>query len=113
MGTVVRHRVVLVEIERDDAREVDVTGLMASDQLLVNADRGAPGGQAEDGPALGPDLPMNDLDDAFGDEGGEVFMLGEDDGAEALTVAGAFNGGERRSPRGGLHTLTSIIAPRL
>src|SRR5467141_864511 len=45
VGTVGRHRVILVEIERDDARKIDVSRLVAADQLFVDTQGGAAGGE--------------------------------------------------------------------
>ena len=81
VGAVGRHRVVLVEIERDDAREIDVPRLVPADQLLIHAQGRAARGKPEHHAALGAGLAVNDLDDPLGDRGGEVRVLGENDGA--------------------------------
>ena len=48
-----RHRVVFVEVERDDAREVEALLLVQADQLAVQPDGRGAGGQAEDGGPAG------------------------------------------------------------
>ena len=98
VGTVGRHRVVLVEIERDDAREIDVPRLVAADQLFIDAQRSTARGEAEHRAPLGARLPLNDLDDPLGHGGGEVRVLGKDDGAEPLAVARALDGRRGRPP---------------
>ena len=93
VGTVGRHRVVLVEIERDDAGKIDVACLMAADQLFVDPEGSAPGGQPQDCSTLGPGLALNDLHDPLGDGEGEVRVLGKNDGAESLALPRALDGG--------------------
>ncbi len=93
VGAVGRHRIVLVEIERDDAREIDVARLMAADQLLVHPQRGAACGEPEHRPALGAGLALNDLRNAVGDRERQVAVFRKDDGAESLAVARALDRG--------------------
>ena len=68
VGVVERDRVVLVEIERDNAREIDVAGLMTADELPINAERGAPGGETKYRLASGASRAADDFDDAVGDQ---------------------------------------------
>jgi hypothetical protein len=119
VGAVRRHRIVLVEVEGDDAREVHGTRLMAADQLAVDADRRAAGGEPEDGVALRGRLAADYLDDAVGEQHDQVVVVGHDDAADALALARAVDdrgcaaegGGGGRGSRG--QTFTSIVAPRL
>src|SRR5712671_1083836 len=117
VGTVGRHRVILVEIERDDVRKVDVAGLMTADQLFIDAEWRAAGRETKHRAPLGARLALDDLDDPLGDSGGEVRMLGEDDGAESFAIARALDGRRGRPARRGgslgHYTFTSIVAPRL
>lgn len=110
-----RHRVVLVEIEREDPRKIDIARLVAANQLFVDAEGGAAGREPEDDPAFGSRLAVNDLDDPLGHERGQVLMLVENDGAKALTIASAFDGwdGARRGVSLRRQTFTSMAAPRL
>ena len=68
MGVVGRDGVVLVEIERNDAREVDVTGLMTADQLPIDAEGGAPGGETKYRFASGASRAADNFHDAVGDQ---------------------------------------------
>ncbi len=115
VGAVGRHRVVLVEIERDDVRKIDVAGLVAADQLFIDPEGRAPRRETEHRTALGARLALNDFDDPFGDGGGEVGVLREYDGPEPLAVARALDGRRGRRPRRSLghYTFTSMAAPRL
>jgi hypothetical protein len=76
-----RHGVVLVEIERDDTRKIDLARLMTADQLFVHAQRGAAGREAEDCATFGLGLALNHVDDAVVDRHREVGVFGKDDGA--------------------------------
>ena len=105
VGTVGRHRVVLVEVERDDARKIDVAGLMAPDQLFVDAEGSAPRSEPQDRSTFGAGLALNDLDDPFGDREGEVRVLGKDDGAESLALARALDREGCGAAGGGLRHL--------
>src|SRR5436190_1834620 len=112
-----RHRVVLVQIERDDARKIDVARLMAADQLFVDTERRAAGRETEHDPALRPCLALNDFDDALGHRDREVRVLGEDDRTQPLALTRAFDGNGVRacamSGSLGHYTFTSMVAPRL
>src|SRR5207247_10729923 len=87
VGTVGRHRVVLVEVERDDARKIDVAGLMAPDQFFVDAEGSAPRSEPQDRSTFGAGLALNDLGDPFCAREGEVRVLAQVDGAESLAAA--------------------------
>src|SRR6185503_13616419 len=110
-----RHRVVLVQIERDDAGKIDVPRLVAADQLLVDAKRSAAGGEAEHGPAFGAGFALNDFDDAVRDRDGEIAVLGEHHRAQPLALTRALDGRRENAAFGGFrhYTFTSIVAPRL
>ncbi len=64
---------------------------MAPDQLAVHADRRAPSGEPQHGPAFGGRLAVDDLGDAIGEQPDEVVVIRHDDGRETLALAGAFD----------------------
>ena len=61
------HRPVFVEIKGHNAAERDPFLAMEADQLVVDADRRAPGGEAEDGLPAGRGARLNELCDLPGD----------------------------------------------
>ena len=82
-----RHRVILVEVERDDAGVVDLAGAVAADQLLIDPEGGAAGGEPEHAAALRRRFAADHLDDPVREQRGEVVVVGDDDGAQPLALA--------------------------
>ena len=87
VGAVRRHGVVLVQIERHDAREVHLTRLMAADQLTVDPEWGAPGGKPQHAAPLRGRLASDHLDDVIGEPQCEVVVIRDDDGRDVLAIA--------------------------
>src|SRR2546430_2760184 len=88
-----RHRVVLVEVERRHRREVDLPCPVPPDQLAVDPERRTARGEPEHAPALRRDLAPDRRDDALGEEGGEIVVVGDDERADALALARALDRG--------------------
>ena len=84
MGAVGCHRVVLVEVERHDLGEAHLALLVPRDQLAIDAQRRAAGGEPQHAAPLGRHLAVNHLDDALRDQRGQLVVLGHDDRAQAL-----------------------------
>lgn len=72
--------------------EAHLAAPVAGDRLPIDAERRAAGGQAEHTATLRGSIPADHLDDAVGEECGEVVVLGDDHRAQALTIARAFDG---------------------
>ncbi len=94
-----RHRVVLVEVERDDVREVEPVVAVEADEAAVDADRRRAGREAEH--ELLPERAALDghVGDAARDLRGEVCGRLEDEHRQALAL-GALADGKRGRGRG-------------
>ena len=87
------HRIVLVEVERHDGCEVHLARLMPADQLTIDPEGRAAGGESQDAAALGGYLTADRCDDALRQQRSEVVVVGDDDGADALALARALDRG--------------------
>ena len=118
-----RHGIVLVEVERDDARQIDLARLVTADQLAVDTQRRAAGGEPQHAPPLGRRLSRDHLGDAVGEQHGEIVVVGHHDRGNALAVARTFDQARRSAPRGaarsgrardagvvGRHLVSSLLA---
>src|SRR3989475_3774451 len=86
-GAVRRHRVVLVEVERHDAREIALARPVAADQLAIDPEGRAARGEAEHAPLPLGGRAGDDRDDPVGEPPGEIVVVGDHDGAEPLAIA--------------------------
>ncbi len=84
VDAVLRHRVVLVEIERLDAREAQPFFAVHANQLAVDADRGRARREPKDEPGSRRRMLANQLGDSQRDELGDVVVVAGDDGTDAL-----------------------------
>ena len=85
VDAVLRHRVVLVEIERHDAREAQPLVAVHADQLAVDADRRRAGREPKDESGRPPRCASRiSVGDAQRDQLGDVVVVVGDDGADAL-----------------------------
>ena len=78
------HRVVLVQVERDDLGEAQPFLAMHPDQLAVDPDRRGAGGEPEHGPAAGSTPGADQLGDPARDKTAELVVVAHDDGRDAL-----------------------------
>ena len=80
MDAVRLHGVVLVEIEGHDVREVEAFVAVHLDQLAIDTDWGAAGGESEDGVSTFTTPFLDDVGDAPGDRAGNFVVLDDDEG---------------------------------
>src|SRR5439155_979353 len=80
------HRVVLVEVERRHRREVDFPCPVPPDQLTVDPERGAAGGEPQHAAAVRNHPAPDRVDDALGEEGGEIVVVGDHERTDALAL---------------------------
>src|SRR5205823_1797719 len=98
------HRVVLVEVERRHRREVDFPCPVPPDQLTVDPERGAAGGEPQHAAAVRSHPAPDRVDDALGEEGGEIVVVGDHERTDALALARALDcGPDDRLGSGGQH----------
>ena len=81
------HRVVLIEIERDDVGEAESFFAVHPDQLPVRSDRGRSGSEPEHRPSAGGKVVANDRGDAARGKAADVVVIVDDDSADALESA--------------------------
>src|SRR4029079_424323 len=91
VDALLRHRVVLVEVERHDVLEAQSLVAMHANQLAIDPDRRRSSGQTEDyGLSLCP-LPSHEGRDALRDEPCDLLVIVDDDRANELSLRGAVN----------------------
>ncbi len=82
MNAVRGHRIVLVQIERDDVPEAETLFAVHADELPIHADRRRSGSKSENGVLIGRILLTHQRRDARRHQPRDVVVLVDDDGAD-------------------------------
>src|SRR4051812_20382857 len=96
VNALLRHRVVLVEIERDDVREAQALFAMHANELSIHTDRRRPGREAEHGRLARRVALVDERRNARCDESRDVTVIVDDDGSYALVFV--YDGVNARRP---------------
>ena len=83
VNALLRHRVVLVEVERHDVCEAQPLVAVHANELAIDADRRRSGREAEHRPLAGRGAFADQRRDSIGDESRDVFVVLDDHGADA------------------------------